>query len=143
MSLPTDEAENDTRWEVRFCCDAAGDVGVQLRCASVQYPAVSIDCWPQRLKILTTGWRQLLFSRAARHCCECRAGCHATFIVDVTLDVHLSKAACRVGRISAAAGASSSALGAGAAVAGTGAMCMATRRCPHCAVNCNGVAVME
>ena len=40
MSLPTDAAEHDTRWEVRFWCgDAAGDVGVELRCASVQYPA--------------------------------------------------------------------------------------------------------
>ena len=40
ISLPTDAAEHDTRWEVQFCLAAAGDVGVGLRCASVQYPAV-------------------------------------------------------------------------------------------------------
>ena len=40
MSLPTDAAEHDTRWEVQFWCGAAdGDAGVALRCASVQYPA--------------------------------------------------------------------------------------------------------
>ena len=40
MSLPTDAAENDTRWEVRFRCDAARDVvDVDLHCANVQYPA--------------------------------------------------------------------------------------------------------
>ena len=40
MSLPTDAAEHDTRWEVRFWCGGVVDnVGVQLRCASVQYPA--------------------------------------------------------------------------------------------------------
>ena len=39
MSLPTDAAEHDTRWEVLFWCYDDGDVGVDLRCASVQYPA--------------------------------------------------------------------------------------------------------
>ena len=38
MSLPTDAAENNTRWEVQFWC-FDDIVGVELRCASVQYPA--------------------------------------------------------------------------------------------------------
>ena len=77
MSLPTDAAEHDTRWKVQFRCAVAGDVGVELRCASVRSIQQQFDCWPRWLTILTTGWRQLLFSRAAtlRRCLSCFRSC--------------------------------------------------------------------
>ena len=64
MSLPTAAAEHDTRWEVRFRCSADGDVGVGLRCASVQYPAAVrllatvVDDphnWMERAAVLESG----------------------------------------------------------------------------------------
>ena len=64
MSLPTDAAEQYTRWEVRFWCGAAGDVGVDLYCASVQYPAAvrllatEVDDphnWLERAAVLESG----------------------------------------------------------------------------------------
>ena len=76
MSLPTDAAEHDTRWEVQFWCGVAvGDAGVELRCASVQYPAAvrllatEVDNphnWLEAADVLESGdtavkWYRLLF----------------------------------------------------------------------------------
>ena len=65
MSLPTAAAEHDTRWEVQFWCyDVDGDVGVGLRCASVQYPAAvrllatevgDPHNWMERAAVLESG----------------------------------------------------------------------------------------
>ena len=68
MSLLTDAAEHDTRWEVQFWCGSVagddGDVGVALRCASVQYPvavrllATVVDNphnWMERADVLESG----------------------------------------------------------------------------------------
>ena len=41
MSLPTDTAENDTRWKVLFWGDAV-DIAVALHCVHLQYPPASV-----------------------------------------------------------------------------------------------------